>query len=339
MRTFYRLWVMVFLAVCVLCVDARAEQEVPVQSSETSSKTFYRMWSAIQRDQKRMDLLFGDFFYVELYSGSPGPVAYKAYIHERVGYEVRNGTRLIVVNRQRFLLPPKGELRDYYSTSGNLVYEELEDVYDENWKLVSLRHWVWEGEVGAEQGEAPRFLYRPSEYEEINIKRGQYTRFGHFTMNRVSDLRFPPFPRAVDLLLAVAADVVQGQAVDWWGDGYVILEEKHTITWSLSPEDPERVWKAESEQREEVSAVAVRVRRLDPPDRLFYPRCYDVTTREFEYQDQQSFFEFRRIDRDTYVKHLREYTGLLDVKEMIDDDGNPVDLPLGLKILEEEEQP
>jgi len=336
MRTAYRLCVTVLLAVYLPCVGTCGEQPTPIQPCRNSYEVLYRMWRAIKQDQKRMDLLFGDFFYVELYSGSPGPVAYKAYIYERVGYEIRNGTRVIVLNRQRFLLPPKGGLRDYYS-GGYLVYEEHEDVYDESWHLVGLRHWVWEGTAAVKQGEVPRFVYRPTEYEEISIRRKQYTKFGTFARYSSSDVRFPPFRRAVDLLLTVAADVVQGQAVDWCGGGYVISKEKRSITWNLSPDDPERMLNQGPEQREEVSAVPVHRRRYYSQGCLWYPRCYDVTTREFKDLDQQSYFEFRRIGKDMFVAALREYTELLDVTEMVDDEGLPVDLPLGLRILKEDD--
>ena len=75
------------LAVVLFAALRGLAGEVPEKPKAlTLSEAAAKMWHAIQTEPARKSLVFGDSFYVELFSGSPGPVNFNAWIHETIEY-------------------------------------------------------------------------------------------------------------------------------------------------------------------------------------------------------------------------------------------------------------
>lgn len=290
------------------CTGAPSRQE-PAGAGRTGS-SFDKMWETVRSDPKRMQLLFGEHFHVENFSSGTCPQPYTAHHRLKVAWREEVGRRMVVVNRQAVLsLQNQDEnmVPDYHAPT----FEEEELIFDEHWRLVSIRTWTWGGQD--EPGTSGFYCRYRTGYGHCAYCR-EGTKFicsaGPETGKSWALDDSLPSTRAAELLFRVGADFAIGKLM---------------ATRPIPTASAQEVTFTPAESR-----WGEKNLRVEVGDRYYVP-----SKGEYGWGANQCGAEFKTASRDAFRKALRKFITESKTETLADKDGRVVDPPLGLGILDE----
>jgi len=286
-----------------------------------------RMWDAIREDPARRKLFFSSRYYTEDFSSGTAPLPYRAFHRERVV----TGTSGIVVNRQTFLPYQREEgsplLCDYHGAE----IEEAELVFDHEWRFLAERTWVWGTPCArsSEEGPADRLVFggrRASGYR--NIRRNENKIISRSwaqnnTRTYAYDETVPP-TEAVLLLLGFGADHIKGRSISSKALQAAVPSFFRVLA------EPRAVNDGSGEYVASIEVATEEGQEARPTATLYYRPQAD----SYSMGGNQCVQRFRPTTKEVYKKELREFLVCFNVKELLDNNGKAVSLPLGVGMRE-----
>ena len=311
--------------------------------NEASWRVMDSLWDTVRKHPRRMKLLFSDRYYVEKYGAGHG-FPYRAWHRVKIAFRGSGESRRIVVNRQS-VLPIQRASQGYPTHCRHGVHlAEQELVFDERWRFKRARQWSWgslpgSGEPDPEGTFMPPQPLRYGGGSHKGLFYGRHlglTRSGTWAARADGDdvvlvdregkaKRFRlaatrPQADAIELLLAVAVDLIEPVKLQCWG-------------W---PSKTRYASHRDGMADYDLTVCQRTVRARDGKPEVYLRRSgtthtYLPATGEHRYSPLSYSWSYSLVTKRMYGEVLREFLGDLDIKQFKDRHGKVVDLPLGLK--------
>jgi len=286
------------------------------------------MWAAIRDDAGRRARFLSERYYVEYSDSGSSPLPKRVHRRVRVALGTRGRQAIIVVNSQQ-VLPFDHEFSKQAPHYHGATLEEQELVFDRRWRFLKRTTWVWGTPPMTDPAAKPpdSVLYgiypsSPGRHEvRIEGRKVIILEDGKVTRTMPFGGGFPSYD-AVGLLLGAAVDAVKGATIQCQistsnradiytvSDGEVPIDGPGgtALTTIQVKEAGSRVMQSIAPWRDErVSSHGQSSVSLKPATAADYRRALATFVRDFK------------------------------IRTLVDRDGKPVDLPMGLKDLQPRE--
>ena len=280
------------------------------------------MWAAIRNDRERRSRFLSERYYVGHTDSGSAPLPSRAYHRVRVALGTRDRQPVIVVNTQQ-VLPFQHELNKQAPYYHGAILEEQELLFDRRWRLLKRSDWSWGVSPANDPAAKPADRLRYGMYgsgaghfetriegrKAIVLEDGKVTRKVPFR----GDL---PSYEAIELLLGTAADAVKGATIQCQ---FVPCDRSDTYTVS------EGEVQIDGPGGSPVATIAVKKARFGETEYIAPWRDERASSHG------QSGTSLKPATAADYRRALATFVRDFKIRTLVDRDGNPVHLPMGLK--------
>ena len=313
---------------CPGCCSARFPFGAPPRPGP-SWRAIDSMWAAVRNDPERLARFLSERYYVEHTDSGSAPLPSRSYHRVRVALGTRDRQPVIVVNSQQ-VLPFQHELNKDSPYYHGAILEEEELVFDRRWRLLKRSRWSWGVSPAAGAATKPpdtlqyggvygsgagHLETRIEGRTAIVLDDGKVTR-------KVPFRGALPSYEAVELLLGAAAEAVKGATIQCQ-----FVPSDRTDTYTVSDGDP-RIGRPKGSS---TPIIAVEKARFGVTERI------DPWRDERCSSHGQSSVALKPATADEYRRALRAFVRDFRIRTLVDREGKPVDLPMGLKDLQPRE--
>ena len=280
------------------------------------------MWATIRNDPKRCSRFLSDRYYVAHTDSGSAPLPSRAHHRVRVALRRRGLQAVIVVHSQR-VLPFQHDLNPPAPHYHGASLKEEELVFDRRWRLLNRSRWSWgvpppRGAAAKPPGEACYGVYRSGAGRlETRIEGRKAIVLEDDKVTRTVPFRGElPSYEAVELLLGAAADAVKGATIQCQ-----FVPSDRTDTYTVSDGEVQ----IDGPGGSPVATIAVKKARFGETEYIAPWRDERASSHG------QSGTSLKPATAADYRRALATFVRDFKIRTLVDRDGKPVALPLGLE--------